>query len=237
MKFYSLLILFLLSTTYNYAQEVQLTETLANSWKEANPFQGYYHKNLRKYYTGLRLDAAQYYNTIQKRLGLKDTLTLHKNSNSEYEFKFKDRLIESQFDIPLSIPDNFLLGYGYYRDSIFIHATCHTSDTTFYQIKTDSRVELQEDPTIQIEYYTNGFLNGRSEKFTESGKTLYKGNYMLKDTMYQDTVVEWSVDDNEKIMVYKRLFVPKKCGLWIEQSSEGNKIEEIEYLECPENKN
>ena len=53
---------------------------------------------------------------------------------------------------------------------------------------------------------------------------------MLKDTMYRDTVIE-PTDWSERIMVYERLYVSKKCGTWTEAKI-GEEAENIVYPDC-----
>lgn len=228
------------------AQQIILTPDFVESWKVAHPFQGYYHPNVNRYYTGLILASVYDYNNIQRKLGLTDTIAVYKKSNFEFDYRVNDVLIKdnSDFGLPwLSIPgyqpdidqldasyEFTVSGKGGEMNSTYLY-----SDSTYYAIRTSFEDEFKEDLSIKINFFTHGFLDGRSEHFTESGRILYKGHYMLKDTMYRDTVVELT-DWSERILVHKRLYVSKKCGTWTE-NIEGDKVENIEYPACPENRN
>jgi len=223
------------------AQQIVLTPDFVKDWKMAHPYQGNYHPDISEYHTGLILASVYDYNTIQKRLGLADTIKVYRKSSLEFEYRINDVLLDnnSRFGIAgLSIPgyqtdiDPFAAVYEFWLGGHGgdMNSNYHTSDSTYYTIICSSKDEFRDDPSIKIDFFTHGFLNGRSEHFTESGKIFYKGHYMLKDTMYRDTVIE-PTDWSERIMVYERLYVSKKCGTWTETKI-GEEAESIVYPDC-----
>ena len=238
MKFYISIIILFLGNSSN-AQSINLTSDYVDTWKETHPFQGYYSPTINEYYTGLIFASIHQHNTIQKMLGLRDTITVHRNGQQEFDYKLNDISMETKGG------SLFITGHNSDTDvtesaKVFnlsfrggnLNSTYHTSDSTYYTISTSAEDEFEEDNSIELNSYTHGFLDGRSEHVTNSGRVLHRGHYMLKDTMYRDTILEFT-DRSDRVMVYTRLYVPKKCGTWTE-TLDGGKVENIEYPDCPD---
>ncbi len=151
------------------------------------------------------------FNLTKKIIGQIDTIRVYK-LNNEHRAKYKE------FDLNLTErpsikEDNLINIWGTKHNTLgflFSETYLENGNSQRITVSADSQNE------IKIEKYINGIRYGEYKELSLEGTPRVIGQYTLKDSIYQDTILTfdyWTYEEQTNII--SRKHTSTKCGDWI----------------------